>query len=289
EDNLKPWQDLKGTEVSPLGVSFFNARTPSNSTIDIALFGVPANSFLAPPGQARESLAGPPGVVLSKEFENQGLKVGDELTIVGPDVTLPILGFTYTGSYGHVEIAFTSLTEWQDLLYGKDARGRFSAIAIKAPDGTDFTAVDKLADTETRTKVEAYAGSPGFSEEQGTMSLIRVFLLAISALIVGAFFTVWTIQRTRQIGLLKALGASNAYILRDALGQLAVILVASTAVGALLAVITGLFIGPNAPFSLKAGPVLTSSVILIVLGMIGSLVSIRKVTSVDPIIAMGAE
>ena len=138
--------------------------------------------------------------MLSKEFRSQGLKVGDELTIVGPDVTLPILGFTYTGSYGHVEYAFTSLSEWQDLLYGKDARGRFSAIAIKAPDNTDFTAVNKAADTETSTKVEAYAGSPGFSEEQGTMSLIRVFLLAISALIVGAFFTVWTIERTRGSG-----------------------------------------------------------------------------------------
>ena len=51
------------------------------------------------------------------------------------------------------------------------------------------------------------------------------------------------------------------------------ILVVSTTVGALLAVLTGLLIGPNAPFSLKAGPVLASSAILIVLGMIGSLVS----------------
>lgn len=289
EDNLKPWRDVKGAETSALGVSFFNARTPSKTTIDLALFGVPADSFLVPEGEARESLSGPPGIVLSREFQNQGLKVGDDLTIVGPDVTLPILGFTYTGSYGHVEIAFTSLTQWQQLLYGKDSRGRFSAIAIKAPDSTNFAATDRLAGTETSTKVSAYSGSPGFSEEQGTMSLIRVFLLAISALIVGAFFTVWTVQRTRQIGLLKALGASNAYILRDALGQLAVILVVSTSVGALIAVGVGQFIGPNAPFSLRAGPVATSSAILIILGMIGSLVAIRKVTTVDPIIAMGAE
>lgn len=289
ESNLKPWQDLKGAEASALGVSFFNARTPSNSTIDLALFGVPAGSFLAPEGEARDSLAGTPGIVLSDEFKDEGLKVGDKLTIVGPDLVLPILGFTYTGSYGHVEIAFTSLTEWQQLLYGNDARGRFSAVAIKAPDSTDFATIDHAADTETSTKIAAYSGSPGFSEEQGTMSLIRVFLLAISALIVGAFFTVWTVQRTRQIGLMKALGASNMYILRDALGQLAVILVVSTAVGALLATLAGQFVGPKAPFSLQAGPVITSSVILIVLGMIGSLVAIRRVTSVDPIIAMGAE
>ncbi len=44
------------------------------------------------------------------------------------------------------------------------------------------------------------------------MTLIRGFLLVISALVVGAFFTVWTVQRTRQIGLLKALGAPTAYV-----------------------------------------------------------------------------
>jgi putative ABC transport system permease protein len=36
-------------------------------------------------------------------------------------------------------------------------------------------------------------------------------------LVIGAFFTVWTIQRTQEIGLLKALGASTGYLVRDAL------------------------------------------------------------------------
>jgi len=295
-ENLEPWTqaaaDGTDLEVAPLGVAFFNARTASGDTVDFALYGTPPDSFLAPEGAGRAALAGPPGLVLSEELASSGLAVGDELTVVGPDVTLPILGFTFGGSYGHVDIAFSSLEVWQELVYGPSAKGRFSAVAIRAGDNeaiTSLPAIDQAAGTATETRDQAYAGSPGYAAETATMSLITGFLLVISALIVAAFFTVWTIQRTRQIGLLKALGASNAYVLRDALGQLAVVLVAATAAGALVAVGIGKLVGSGVPFSLQAGPVLSSAATLVALGMVGSLVAIRRVTTVEPIIALGAD
>ena len=63
------------------------------------------------------------------------------------------------------------------------------------------------------------------------MSLIRGFLYLISAMILGSFFTVWTIQRRSEIGLQKALGASTGAVLRDALGQVMIVLVVATALG----------------------------------------------------------
>jgi putative ABC transport system permease protein len=288
-NNLEPWKAAQGVEAAPLGVSFFNAKTTAGETLDLAVFGTPPDSFLAPNAEARAALAGRPGIVLSEEFKKEGVRVGDQLTVVGPDEKLPVLGFTYTGSYGHVDIAFTSLEVWQHLVYGDSAAGRFSAIAVRGGDPTTYATADRAAGTATETKAHAYAGSPGYTAETATMTLIRGFLLAISALIVGAFFTVWTVQRTRQIGLMKALGASNAYVLRDSLGQLAVVLVTATTAGAAIAVAVGQLVGEGVPFSLRAGPVVTSALILVVLGLAGSLVAIRKVTSVDPIIALGAD
>lgn len=121
------------------------------------------------------------------------------------------------------------------------------------------------------------------------MSFIRGLLLVISALIVGAFFTVWTIQRTRQIGLLKALGASNSYVLRDALGQLTIVLVSAVLVGAAVAVVVGAIVPAEVPFSLRPAPIVTSVLALVILGMAGSLVAVRRITSVDPVVAMSAE
>jgi putative ABC transport system permease protein len=287
-DNLAPWQGATGVEASELGVSFFNARTEKGDTLDLALFGVPPGSFLAPGGPAQEALAGQPGLVLSAAHEAKGIEVGDLLTVVGPDERLPVLGFTYGGSYGHVDIAFASLGTWQHLVYGGNARGRFSAVALRAEDSADLAAVDRSAGTETGTKEAAYEGSPGFTAETSTMNLIRGFLLVISALIVGAFFTVWTVQRSRQIALLKALGASNAYVLRDALGQLAIVLLAATAAGSALAAGLGSLVGSGVPFRLEAGAVVGSALLLVALGMAGSLVAVRRVTSVDPVVALSA-
>jgi len=138
DTNLEPWKqaaaERKDLDVSPLGVSFFNAKRANGDTLDLAMFGVPADSFLVARPEARAALAGKPGIVLSHDFEADGVKVGDVLTIVGVDTKLPVLGFTYAGSYGHVDIAFTSLQTWQTLLYGDNARGRFSAIAIRSGD-----------------------------------------------------------------------------------------------------------------------------------------------------------
>ena len=287
--NVEPYEKLDGVEASALGVSFFNAKRANGSTIDMALFGIPEDSFLAPRGEARQALAGRPGLVLSDEFQTDGIKVGDLLTVVGIDEGLPVLGFTYSGSYGHVPIAFTSLETWQDLLYGDNAKGRFSAIALKADDGTNFAAAEQASDTEAETKDAAYAGSPGYTGETSTMSLIQNFLLVISALIVGAFFTVWTVQRASQIALLRALGASRSYVLRDALGQMAIVLVSTAMLGSLLAVAIGSLVSTNAPFRLAAGPILSTIGLLILFGMIGCLIAVRRITSVDPIMALRSQ
>lgn len=285
--NLDPWDGQDGIEASPVGVSFFNARRSDGSTIDMALFGVPADSFLVPPGQAQASLKGPPGLILSDRFEAEGLQVGDEVTVVGIEKTLPILGFTFSGSYGHVDIAFTTLDTWQELLYGDNARDRFSAIAISADNTDSFASIDAAAGTQVETKQAAYQGSPGFSGETQTMSLIRGFLLLISALIVGAFFTVWTVQRAGEIGLLKALGASSGYVIRDALGQMAIVLVVATAFGAASAVALGQLIGSSSiPFRLEATPIMTSVGLLIGFGLLGCLIAVRRITAVDPIVAL---
>ncbi len=292
DTNLGPWEALAeggDVEVSPLGVSFFNAKRDSGETLDIAMFGVAPGSFLAPGSVSQADLADGPGLVLSDEFRADGVEVGDELTIVGVDARVRVLGFTPGGSYGHVDIAFSSLATWQSLVYGENAKGRFSAVAIRSADGASLASTDKAAGTEVETKVASYAGSPGYSAESATMALIRGFLLVISALIVGAFFTVWTIQRTRQIGLLKALGATNGYVLRDALGQLAIVLAAAVLVGAGLALGIGATVPDEMPFSLHASPVVSSIVALVLLGMAGSLVAVRRITSVDPIVALSVE
>jgi putative ABC transport system permease protein len=139
------------------------------------------------------------------------------------------------------------------------------------------------------SKSGAYGGSPGFDAESATMTLIRTFLVIISALVIGAFFTVWTVQRTHQIGLLKALGASTTYVVRDALGQLAIVITAAIAVGMGIAIAAGTLIGGGIPFRLEPSSLISSAALLTAAGMVGSLVALRRITRVDPAIALATQ
>lgn len=278
---LATWRAQPGVEASPIGVSFVNGAPvggrAGRPSIDLALFGV-------------EQAGGREGAVLDEELRDEGVRVGDRYRIAGSGVVLPMLGFRAAGSYGHVPIAYTSLATWQRIAYGADARGRYSALALRLPPGLDAAAVAARAGTELKTKDEAYDGSPGFTAETATMTLIRAFLLAISALVVGAFFTVLTVQRTRQIGLLKAMGASTAYVVRDGIAQMLVIVVLATVAGgaAGTAIVAALDGGP-VPVALEAGGIATSAALLVVSGLAGSLVALRRIARVEPAIALGVE
>jgi putative ABC transport system permease protein len=132
--------------------------------------------------------------------------------------------------------------------------------------------------------------STGYKEEVQTVQMIQGFLVVISAIVVSAFFTIWTIQRTKEIGLVKALGASNGYLLRDALGQVFLLLIFTVLIGSGLAYWLGqVFEASQLPFQLKPDSVVLTSFLIIIAGLVGSALSVRLITKVEPIIALGRE
>lgn len=273
------------------------AGSDRGKEVDVQLFGIEPGSFIAPSpvsGQALGALAD--GVLISPEIASQGIGVGDAITLGSTGVSAKVIGETSAASYSHIGVIYAPLTLWQQVHYGlpgpppQSALNQASAVALDLAPGTSTAALDHVLGTQTLAKAATYAAVPGYSAESGTMTLIRVFLYLISALVVGAFFTVWTVQRRREIALLKAIGAATGYVLRDALAQVAVILIAATAAGTVAGSLAGgLLTRIGAPFDLVPGQVALSAGLLIVLGVGGAVIAIRRVTSVDPLTALGAD
>ena len=267
-----------------------NATSEQGVNVDLALMGLAEEGFIAAdtfPGGSPE----PGTAIVSEGLIGEGVNVGDTLQIDRSTVSLTIAGVAPKATYGHVDAVYVPLPIWQEVAHVGPDDDPFtaSAVAIRADGAGGLDDAAAAAGLEVVTRTEAYAGSPGYSAETSTMSLIRGFLYLISAMVLGSFFTVWTIQRRAEIGLQKALGASTGTVLRESLGQVLIVLTAATAAGAAVGYLLGKLIeGGDVPFSLGLGTVLSSAGILIVSGAIGMLVGIRKVTSVDPIIALGA-
>jgi len=302
------WRDAEGViQAEPLGHIMFNARMMNNDPLDdVVLWGMEPGSFLEPEVIEGEGLGRiENGVIISALLVERGLKLGDHFILDRVLTELEVVGIVAEYNIGHVPIIYTPLRKWQEATYGPPGGpppgeklpdilyDYASIIALQlAPDIDPQTmeAADIDQGTLTIDKPAAYEASSGYKEEIMTVRLIQVFLIVISAIVIGAFFTVWTIQRTREIGLVKALGGSNWYLLRDAMGQVLILMVAATLVGTLISLWAGQrFAEAGSSFVLDLGTIFASGCLLIVAGVVGSALSVGLITKVDPIIALGRE
>lgn len=299
EDDVRAWSARQNVaEAAPFGNLLVNARSSQDVPIDLALFGVEPDSFLAPNAAEGAGLGPEDGIVVSETALDAGLEIGDTVTIDRIGTELTVIGSTGDQrTYGHVDVAYVPLAAWQQLHAGAgpgdpvrpEAFTEATAVALKADPGTtiDLAAGDKANDTVSMTLEESFGASPGYTAETSTLNLIEVFLYAISALVVGAFFTVWTIQRRPELAVLRAMGASTPYLMRDGLAQSAILLVLATGLGVGVGVAGGTLIGGAIPFSIETGPVVTAAVALVALGLAGAAAAIVRIARVDPLTALG--
>lgn len=282
-----------------LGTSIVNATNDDGTALDLTLFGVVPDGFVVPEAADGRGLTTPGDAVLSSSARDEGVEIGDVITLDRLGTTLTVVGFTADQrTFGHVDIAFVPLSTWQEVHAGTTAGEQpdpaaydvASVVALRGVDGQtpDLAAGDAAAGTSARTLEAAFDSSPGYSAELMTMELIKAFLYAISALVVGAFFTLWTVQRTRELAVMRAMGASTRFLLTDGVLQAAILLVISLTVGVSVGLVFGsLLEGTGMPFALETGPILTGTGLLLGLGLAGAAVATVRIASIDPVTALG--
>lgn len=292
------WREQEGvTDAAPFGNTLANGRTDTGVEIDLALFGVERGSFLDPDVEQGRTLADEGEVVISGSAAEEGIAVGDIIELEPAGLELEVVGILDgQHTYGHVDIGYLDLRTWQEARAGvregdvvpDRVYEEVTSIAVLAEDDADLAAADAAAGTESMTLEESFGASPGYTAETSTLQLIQGFLYVISALVVGAFFTVLTIQRKGEIAVLRALGASHAYLLAESLLQSIVLLVVSAGLGIAAGVGLGVAISATSmPFALEAAPIAAATVLLLSLGIAGAGLAVLRITRIDPLAALG--
>ena len=136
-------------------------------------------------------------------------------------------------------------------------------------------------------RVTAYENTPGYSAQQSTLSTQNFFSLLIGLLVIGGFFQIQTLQKVPQIGMLKAIGAPNSTIAFAALTQIVMVTILGVAIGTLFTLLLSLSFPPTIPIIFSPAAVVTSVVLLLVIGPIGGFVSVRYALRVEPLTALG--
>lgn len=266
-------------------------------------------------------------VVADRTLAKSGITVGSVIRDQATGLTLRVVGFTSEQSFSHTPVVFLNSSDWQRLKQPSGANGGaggvtpstvtapaesntgspassqagtttgsvatpavaapFNVIALQITKQQADELAQQVTGMEVISKQEAISGIPGHSAEQGSLMMMIVFLFIITAFVLAVFFYVITVQKTSQFGVLKAIGTQTGYLVRSVVGQVMALSLASLTASLLLIALASYMLPDGMPFQLKASTIVLSSVLLVAVGLLGSFVSVLRVTKVDALEAIG--
>ena len=261
---------------------------------DVAFIGVEPGKFIEPEVVEGEQLDpnDKSGVLIDESLHEKGYDIGDTILVASSDLKLNIVGITEGETFNHLSAVFGDVETWQSYAFaapGSD-NGLENPVTMIALQGESIEA-DKINSNyeliETFTKSEAVMGMPGYKEESATIYMMLAFLFAISAVIIAVFFYVFILQKTQQFGVMKAIGASDRFIKNSIISQVFVLSLVSIIAGIALTYLTALVFPEGMPFNLDFKMVLIYGAVLLIVSVLGSIISARQVTKIDPLTAIG--
>lgn len=187
------------------------------------------------------------GKTLAKNME---LKVGDSVTVIrnetGFQKSLIIKGIAETGQAEDEQI-FVSLPLAQKIL-GMEGKANHAMLSI-VTEGTDIDALAAtvagkfpVLDAKPIRKVSSSEGKI-LEKIKGLMAIVAVIILTITTLCVMTTLITVVSERTREIGLMKAIGADDREIVRQFIAETLLIGVAGVAAGLVVGFILAQVLG----------------------------------------------
>jgi putative ABC transport system permease protein len=175
--------------------------------------------------------------------KNTGLKIGDSVTVGTPEgpKKLKLVGLLRIpgGSFGGLAFGMAPLPFAQNAF---DKQGQISGIAVEAADGVSVSDLGQRLDRELGEGLQAERSEKRTQEISGQLQGFKIALLffAGTSLFVGAFIvfnalSMTILERTRELGMLRALGSTRAMIARSVVVEAILLGV----IGSLLGVLFG--------------------------------------------------
>lgn len=237
---------------------------------------------------------GPNDIIVDDYFANAHVKVGQQITVLNHQFR--VCGIVAHGKGGR---KFLPITTLQDLT---GAQGKASIFYVKLDDPNNFDAFKQEAlkvPGMSQYQVESVKewlslitpeALPGFSI---AVKVVIGISVCIGFIVIFQSMYTAVMERTREIGILKSLGASKSYIVNVILRETVVLTIAGIFLGIGISYATQSALFAKFPtISVRVGAehwVWKSTVIAIVGAVIGALYPAFKAAQKDPIDALAYE
>jgi putative ABC transport system permease protein len=241
-------------------------------------------------------------IVDSNVLSRSDIKIGDEITVRSTQGTedefynLKVVGTTDGQSYFFQPSVFVSPQTWERIRPKSAAEfsnvnPNINIVAVRLEDPSQLESVKaRLAETVSNIEVADIPTTinniPGYSAQQGTVQTQGGFTLLIGILVIGGFFQIQILQKVPQIGVLKAIGASNGVVGWAAVIQILIVTAMGVFIGGALTFIFSLFFPPNIPLVFNGQASALALLALLLIGPAGGMVSVIYAVRIEPLKAL---
>jgi putative ABC transport system permease protein len=260
---------------------------------EVALFAFQPGSIAEPAVRSGRPIEGQDEILIDKSLSrSSGLRLGDVVVMRSAlkDYEFTVVGEVEGGQFLGLPAAWVGIDQWREMRYpgqGKDAPAASVLLIRDGGSDTRGRVEEVVGNTSVVTKSAAINSIGGVKQQQQVVMTIELFGFVIGALVIGSFFFVLTMQRSYEIAIFKAMGASNWWVFGQLIRQVTVIALAGIALGIPLAVLTAAAIPSDVPLEVTAGAFLTGAISITVAALLGAVFSARQVVRVNPISALG--
>jgi len=291
-DQLAAVREVPGVaQAEPLGESTFSVDVGDGSLTDTTIFGYVLDGPGAPTTLVEGRLPRADGEAVASDVDaSKGYGIGDTVRVVPGDGALRIVGLASDAQFNVQPTLYTSYATWERLSksVNPDAPSVLpTLVAVDpevnvAPDAAASSINDAVDGVEAVDRQTAIDNLPGVDSISQSFAVILLLAFIVVVLVTWVFFLILTVQKTQSLTLLRAVGASNRYLLANIALQVAIVTVAGIAVASLLLVLATR--GGSGGLDVSADPrlILTTGASILALALLASLASMRRVAQLDP-------
>lgn len=276
----------------PIGEASFSARLENGELKDTTVFGYELGGPGSPTTLAEGRLpAGPGEAVASSSDALAGYGIGQRLTIVPGDSEVVIVGLADGLQFNVQPTLFVSYATFEDLVRSTnpDATGVLpNLIGVEPAAGVDpatlaASITDQVEGVEALDRSTAVASLPGVASIRQSFAIILGLAFVVVILLTGFFFLIITVQKIASLTLLRAVGASGSFLLRNLVLQVVLVIGAALAIAVPLTIFS-VSAASSAAFSAVVEPevVVVTSIAIMLLGVLAAFGAMRRVARIDP-------
>ena len=222
--------------------------------------------------------------------EKMGLEIGEQITL--GDEKVRVVGKTKSLMFVlDTPLLFMDVRIAQKLLLGNTPHVNMMVAKVNEnfPVPEVATQYDEFETIETRTLKQTVGNIIEYyvDEPMKAVQFLRVMLWLAAGILVGMITYVTMLEKTQEIGVLKAIGAANGYVMALLLKQVALM----SAVGVILGLVLSYIFAAAAPIFVAinfAESIIVACISFVVCCGSGYLAA-RKAITVDPMIAFRGE